>query len=69
MSDKVMNSVSSVPDDELLRRSVRFLMRRGRGRYRAPLWSVVSKHFALGSGYSCELCRRFGLDPDQMVKS
>jgi hypothetical protein len=61
-------SVNDIPDNELLGRVLRDLARRGRARHKRPLWSVVSELFALGSGYSCQLCRRFGLDPDQMVR-
>lgn len=60
-------SVADIADDELLRRAVRNC-RRGRGRAKTPLWSKVSDCFALGSGYSIELCRRFDLDPHEMVK-
>lgn len=60
-------SVDDIPDAELLRRGVREC-RRGRGRATIPLWSKVKDRFALGSGYSMQLCRRFDLDPDEMVK-
>lgn len=60
-------SVNDIPDNELLGRAVRDC-RRGRGRGRAPLWSVVSYRFALGSGYSAQLCRRYGLDPEERVR-
>lgn len=62
-----MGSVNDIKDAELLQRAVREC-RRGRGRHKIVLWSKVSDRFALGSGYSIELCRRFGLDPDEMVK-
>lgn len=57
----------SSSDDELLRRAVRDC-RRGRGRGKIPLWFAVSHRFALGSTYSMLLCRRFDLDPEEMVK-
>jgi hypothetical protein len=60
-------SLADIKDDELLRRAVREC-RRGRGRARIMLWSKISDRFALGSTYSIELCRRFDLDPDEMVK-
>lgn len=60
-------SVSIIPDATLLGRAVRNC-RRGRSRHKVPLWSVVSDRFALGSTFSVELCLRFGLDPDEMVK-
>lgn len=60
-------SVSEIPDEELLRRAVRNC-RRGRGRWKVPLWSKVSDRFALGSTFAIELCRRFELDPEEMVR-
>jgi len=60
-------SVNDIKDEDLLGRAVREC-RRGRGRQKIILWSKVSDRFALGSGYSMELCRRYGLDPDEMVK-
>lgn len=61
-------SVREISDEELLRRAVRSC-RRGRGRWKVPLWSVVSDTFALGSTFSFELCRRFELDPEEAVKN
>lgn len=58
--------VSSIPDNELLARAVRDC-RRGRGWAKLPLWAVVSRRFALGSTYSFQLCRRFELDPEELV--
>jgi hypothetical protein len=63
-----MADVNDVPDNELLGRVLRYLATRGRGRIKCPLWSVVSEHFALGSGYSIQLCRKYGLNPDEIVK-
>lgn len=62
-----MSDVNDIKDEDLLCRAVREC-RRGRGRARTMLWSKVSDRFALGSTYSMQLCRRFGLDPDEMVK-
>lgn len=64
----MMGTVADIPDAELLKRAVRNC-RRSRGRGRVPLWSVVSDRFALGSGYSVQLCQRFDLDPEEMVKA
>lgn len=61
-------SVNDIPDNVLLQRALSYLATRGRKREKGPLWSVVSEHFALGSGYSGQLCRRFGLDPDKIVR-
>lgn len=63
-----MADVNDIPDSELLERVIRHLKRRGRSREKLPLWSIVSDRFALGSGYASQLCRRFGLDPDEMVR-
>lgn len=59
-------SVNDIPDNELLGRAVRTARARGRGYM--PRWVGVSEAFALGSTYSQQLCRRFGLDPDERVK-
>jgi hypothetical protein len=61
-------SVASITDTELLRRAVTQcrdrLSRKGE---KHPRWLAVNDTFLLGSTYSRELCRRFGLDPDEMV--
>jgi len=61
-------SVDNIPNDELLKRAVRNA-RSGKypKRTKHPRWVAVMDLFALGSGYSHELCRRFGLDPDEPV--
>lgn len=52
-------------DAELVERAVRNAApRRGR---RTLRWAVMKEVFGMGSGYSAELCRRFGLDPDEYV--
>lgn len=56
-------TVASIPDDELLRRVVRHVAR-NRPRRKEFAWAAVSEAFALGSTFSMQLCRRFGLDPD-----
>jgi hypothetical protein len=63
-----MPDVNDIPDNELLQRVIRNLAKRGRSREKLPLWSIVGDKFALGSGYSQQLCRRFGLDPDEIVR-
>lgn len=50
------------------KRVLRNLRSRGRSREKLPLWSIVSDKFALGSEYAGQLCRRFGLDPDENVR-
>jgi hypothetical protein len=66
--ESAMGSVNDIPDGELLRRVVtncRAAVPKSRKHYR---WVAVMETFCLGSGYSMELCRRFGLDPDELVK-
>ena len=63
-----MNSVNDISDSELLRRVVINCRARppaARAHYR---WVAVMEAFSLGSGYSMELCLRFGLDPDEVVR-
>lgn len=61
-----MADVNDIPDAELLQRVVRGA--RPRGRDKQPRWVVVMDLFALGSTYSHQLCRRFGMDPEELVK-
>jgi hypothetical protein len=63
-----MTDVNDIPDEELLKRVLRNFTRRGRSREKLPLWSIVANNFGLGSTYAGQLCRRFGLDPDQIVR-
>jgi len=59
-----------VTDAELLERAVRGARSRSvRRGWKHPRWTAVADVFALGSGYSHALCRRYGLDPDEMVKA
>mgnify|MGYP000544158872 CR=1 FL=1 len=51
--------VSSISDDDLLRRVVN-TAKRQKGE---PKWAAVGRKFALGSTFSIQLCHRFGLDP------
>ena len=61
-------NVSDIPDEELLRRAVTSARAKRHGNIRHPRWCAVSDAFLLGSTYSAQLCRRFGLDPEEMVK-
>lgn len=62
-------TVADISDDELLRRVVKSLIiRPARRDYGVPLWSAVRDHFALGSTYAAQLCRRFEFSADQMVR-
>ena len=60
----VAGTVADIADEELLRRAVKFARRRRS----EPKWAAVSYIFGLGSTYSVQLCRRFGIDPDQNVR-
>ena len=61
-------SVSSIPDADLLARAVKSARSRHYNkRVKHPRWVAVKDAFELGSGYSMELCRRFGLDPEEEV--
>jgi len=62
-------SVADISDEDLLQRAVK----NARDRYsrkgqRHRRWVAVASAFALGSTYSEQLCRRFGLDPAEYVK-
>jgi hypothetical protein len=59
----VDRTVSDIPDAELLRRVV-IHVSRNRPRRQEFAWAAVSDAFGLGSTYSAQLLRRFGLDPD-----
>jgi hypothetical protein len=69
LANPVSCGVDSIPDTELLRRAV-FTARQRRGRAAAkhPRWAGVMDTFMLGSTYAWQLCRRNGLDPDELVK-
>lgn len=65
-NDTIEQSVNDIPDNELLGRAVRAA--RGRTGRINPRWVGVADSFGLGSTYSRQLCRRFGVDPDEKVK-
>jgi hypothetical protein len=59
----VERTVASIPDADLLRRAVRAVAQR-RPKRKEFAWAAVSEVFGLGSTFSAQLCKRFGLDPD-----
>jgi len=59
-------TVNDISDAELIGRAVRNCRPR-RKSGKSPKWQAVSETFALGSLYSVQLCRRFGVDPDKQV--
>lgn len=68
-ADKSLPGVHDIPDRELLRRAVNAArsdqFRKGS---KHPRWVAIKEVFQLGSTYSWQLCRRFGLDGDEEVK-
>jgi len=61
-------TVADISDDQLLKRAV--ISARdptAPSHHKHPRWVAVSQVFVLGSTYSHQLCRRFGLDPDELV--
>jgi len=65
-----MNDVNDIPDDDLLGRAVRGAKPRlgGKARQGRPRWTCVMDLFGLGSTYARQLCRKYGVDPDEMVR-
>ena len=62
-------TVADISDAELLERAVRNCRdRHSPKRVDHPRWVAVMDAFALGSTYAQQLCRRFGMDPDEMVR-
>lgn len=57
-----MADVNEISDAELVGRVLRVMASKNRGR-KLPLWSRVGDAFCLGSTYSKQLCRKFGVDP------
>lgn len=61
-------SESNWTPDALVKKAIQHLRKRkpknGRG-YVYPLWKRVADLFGHGSGYSAEICRRYGFDPDE----
>lgn len=62
-------NVAEIPDAVLLGRAVRNA-RDKHSRKGVPhlRWVAVMDTFALGSTFAMQLCRRFNLDPNEMVK-
>lgn len=63
-----MADVSEIPDTELVRRAVKSCRsNKYNKRAKHPRWVAVMDTFGLGSTYAHQLCRRFGLDPAELV--
>lgn len=54
--------MNDIIDRELVRRVVQSAGGQGR-----PNWSHVADRFCVGSGVAAALCRRFNVDPDEVV--
>lgn len=64
-----MSEPFEVSDDKLLLRAVANCRSRNFNKgVKHPRWIAIMDTFALGSTYAHMLCRRFGYDPDEMVK-
>lgn len=60
---------NEIPLEELVRRATRNARSRtARKGQKHPRWVAVMDTFALGSTYAHDLCRRFNLDPDELIK-
>ncbi|GAB2651328.1 hypothetical protein [Arenimonas aestuarii] len=57
-----------IDDAELIRRAVMFAGTTSPAPG-APRWTVVRDLFQIGGGYAIRLCRRFGVDPDEPLRS
>ena len=69
MSTEPEKTVNDYPDSNLLARAVRGSRDPGRRKgERHPRWVAVQAIFGLGSTYSHQLCRRFGIDPNEQVR-
>lgn len=60
-----------IEEEDLIRRAVRNV--KGPSKYRSkhgsPRWALVRDAFGVGSGVATALCRRYGFDPDEQLKS
>lgn len=65
-SRKITLSGCEFSEDELIGRAVRAAS--GTSRRGTQRWVAMKDAFGCGSGVANALCRRFGFDPDEMVK-
>ena len=69
MDPKHTSTVHDIADEALLRRAVGAARsRRSRRGEKHERWVAVMDAFQLGSTFARQLCRRFDLDPNEMVK-
>jgi hypothetical protein len=64
-----MTYLREISVESLIERAVRAARPRSVGRGSEPRWSAVAEAFGLGSTYSIELCKKFGLDPEERLAS
>ena len=62
-----MSFLRELTAESLVERAVRNAMPRELGGTEIR-WSVVGDAFGLGSTYATELCRKFGLDPNDQLR-
>lgn len=60
-----------IEERDLIRQVIRNLEgpSKYRSKYGAPRWALVRDAFAVGSGVANALCREFGFDPDENLRS
>lgn len=63
----VTGTVDDISDAILLGRAVRGCRPRGAGYWLR--WTAVADQFALGSTYAGQLCRRYGVDPNESINA
>lgn len=60
-----------IEEEDLIRQVVRNVQ--GPSKYRnkhgTPRWALVRDAFGVGSGVANALCRRYGFDPDECLRS
>lgn len=60
-----------IEEEDLIRQVVRNVQGPSKYRYKhgTPRWALVRDAFGVGSGVANALCRRYGFDPDEYLKS
>lgn len=67
--ERIGGFLHELSTEKLLEKAVRNA--RSRSAYKGrkhPRWTAVMDAFALGSTYAHDLCRKFGLDPDEEIR-
>ena len=60
-----------IEEEYLIRQVVRNVQGPSKYRYKhgTPRWALVRDAFGVGSGVASALCRRYGFDPDECLRS